>query len=91
MYLSRQPIPYPKDRSSVTYYKQVCVYGFRKEPLIRFLNTPQTYLERAEGIELLRFLEIGVTVKFIEEEGGTTAVDTPSDLARVNQLMAANV
>jgi 3-deoxy-manno-octulosonate cytidylyltransferase (CMP-KDO synthetase) len=91
IYLSRQPIPYPKDRNEVSYFKQVCVYGFRKEPLLRFLNTPQTYLERVEGIELLRFLEIGVPVKFIEEEGGTTAVDTPSDLARVNKLMATSV
>jgi len=91
VYLSRQPIPYPKDRTDVFYYKQVCVYGFRKEPLQRFLDTPQTMLERVEGIELLRFLEIGVPVKFVEEEGGTTSVDTPTDLARVNQLMAAGV
>jgi 3-deoxy-manno-octulosonate cytidylyltransferase (CMP-KDO synthetase) len=89
IYLSRAPIPYPKDRSNVAYYKQVCVYAFRKEPLLRFLNTPQTLLERTEGVELLRFLEIGILVKFVEEEGGTAAVDTPSDLARVNQLMAA--
>lgn len=89
VYLSRQPIPYPRDRKDVQYYKQVCVYGFRKEPLLRFLDTPQTYLERTEGVELLRFLEIGVPVKFIEVDGGSAAVDTPSDLARVQELMAA--
>ena len=88
LYLSRTPIPYPRDRSGVFYYKQVCVYGFRKEPLLRFLNTPQTFLEKTEGVELLRFLEIGVPVKFVEEKGGTAAVDTLSDLARVNELMA---
>jgi len=91
VYLSRAPIPYPKDRTDVYYYKQVCVYGFRKEPLQRFLDTPQTTLERVEGVELLRFLEIGVPVKFVEEDGGTTSVDTPTDLARVNELMAAVV
>jgi 3-deoxy-manno-octulosonate cytidylyltransferase (CMP-KDO synthetase) len=89
VYLSRQPIPYPRDRKDVYYYKQVCVYGFRKEPLLRFLNTPQTYLERTEGVELLRFLELGVPVKFVEVDGGSAAVDTPSDLARVQELMAA--
>ena len=89
VYLSRQPIPYPKDRQDVTYYKQVCVYGFRREPLICFLNTAQTFLERVEGIELLRFLEIGVPVKFVEVDGGTAAVDTPADLSRVNELMAS--
>ena len=89
LYLSRQPIPYPRVREDVSYYKQVCVYGFRKDPLLRFLNTPQTFLERTEGVELLRFLEIGVSVKFVEVEGGTTSVDTPTDLVRVNKLMAA--
>jgi 3-deoxy-manno-octulosonate cytidylyltransferase (CMP-KDO synthetase) len=90
IYLSRQPIPYPKDRRDVSYYKQVCVYAFRKDSLLRFVNTPQTYLERIEGVELLRFLELGMKVKFIEEiEGGIYAVDSPSDLARVSKLMAA--
>jgi 3-deoxy-manno-octulosonate cytidylyltransferase (CMP-KDO synthetase) len=89
LYLSRQAIPYPRDRQGVGYYKQVCVYGFRKEPLISFLNKGQTHLERVEGVELLRFLEIGVSVKFVEVDGGTAAVDTPTDLARVNELMAA--
>jgi 3-deoxy-manno-octulosonate cytidylyltransferase (CMP-KDO synthetase) len=65
------------------------VYAFRKEPLLRFMNTTQTYLERVEGVELLRFLEMGVPVKFIEEQGGTYAVDSPTDLARVSELMAA--
>jgi 3-deoxy-manno-octulosonate cytidylyltransferase (CMP-KDO synthetase) len=88
LYLSRQAIPYPRDRRDLAFNKQVCVYGFRKEPLVRFLNTPQTALERTEGVELLRFLEIGVPVKFAATEGGTAAVDTPADLARVIELMA---
>ena len=37
----------------------------------------------------MRFLEIGVSVKFVEVDGGTAAVDTPTDLVRVNELMAA--
>ena len=90
IYLSRQPIPYPKDRRDVIYYKQVCVYAFRKDALVRFVNTPQTYLERVEGVEILRFLELGMKIKFVEEtEGGTYAVDSPSDLARVTELMTA--
>ena len=62
IYLSRQPIPYPRDRSGISYYKQVCVYGMRKDPLLQFLNTGQTFLERVEGVELLRFLELGIQV-----------------------------
>ena len=89
IYLSRQPVPYPKDKGDVAYYKQVCVYAFRRDPLLRFLDTPQTYLEKTEGIELLRFLEIGIDVRFVEVDGGTMAVDSPSDLRIVNGLMAS--
>jgi len=89
VYLSRQPIPYPRDREGIGYFKQVCVYGFRRDTLLWFGNTPQTPLERIEGIELLRFLEHGVPVKFIEVPGDNVAVDTPSDLHRVNKLMTA--
>ena len=87
IYLSRQPIPYPRDRKDAQYFKQVCVYGFRQEALLRFLDTPQTFLERTEGVELLRFLELGVPVKFVVVDGGSAAVDTPTDLARVQELM----
>ena len=87
LYLSRQAIPYPRDRQNVSYYKQVCVYGFRREPLLQFVNKVQTNIERTEGVELLRFLEIGISVQFVHVDGGTVAVDTPSDLVRVMELM----
>lgn len=87
LYLSRQAIPYPRDRQNVSYYKQVCVYGFRREPLLQFVNKGQTNIERTEGVELLRFLEIGISVQFVHVDGGTVAVDTPSDLVRVMELM----
>ena len=90
VYLSRLPIPYPRDRYDISYFKQVCVYGFRKEPLIQFLDRGQTFLERTEGIELLRFLELGIKVKFREVFGGTAAVDTLADLRRVNEMMLHN-
>ena len=88
IYLSRLPIPYPKDNHDITYYKQVCVYGFRPQALARFAELPQGPSERAEGIELLRFIEHGIRVRMIVVEKDTVAVDTPSDLEMVRQLLA---
>ena len=87
VFLSRLPIPYPKEARDITYMKQVCVYGFLPEALRAFKDLSRGPCERAEGIELLRFLEHGITVQMIEVESATMAVDTPSDLKNVRRLM----
>lgn len=86
IYLSRLPIPYPKAADEARYYKQVCVYGFRRSALEAFANLPQGPLERSEGIELLRFIEHGIPVQFHIVESESISVDTPDDLQRVNAI-----
>ena len=88
IYLSRLPIPYPKSPDAARYYKQVCVYGFRKSALEAFADLPQGPLEQTEGIELLRFIEHGIPVQFHIVESESISVDTPDDLARVNAIFA---
>lgn len=86
IYLSRLPIPYPKG-DAAPYYKQVCVYGFTPEALHFYSNTPRGSVERAEDIEILRFIENGYTVQFLETMHDTIAVDTKSDLERVRKII----
>lgn len=87
VFLSRLGIPYPKERRDITYFKQVCVYGFRPEALVAFSHHNPGPCERAEGIELLRFLEHGYKVQMVLVDSDTVAVDTPTDLELVRQLM----
>ena len=88
IYLSRLPVPFPKEPAGLIYYKQICVYGFTPESLKMFCATPDKGpAERAEDIELLRFIENGVKVRMVEVEQDTVAVDTPSDLERVRKIM----
>lgn len=89
VYLSRLPIPFPKDHQDFTYYKQVCVYAFRPEALKRFAQLSSGPSEQAEGIELLRFIENGIRVRMVLVEDDVVAVDTPSDLDLVRRLLAA--
>jgi 3-deoxy-manno-octulosonate cytidylyltransferase (CMP-KDO synthetase) len=68
------------------YYKQVCVYGFTREALLDFAKLPRGKLEEIEDIEILRFIENGYKVKYIEVASNTIAVDTPNDLQKVIEV-----
>ncbi len=45
-------------------------------------------IEAIEDIEILRFIENGYKVQFIEVNSETVAVDTPNDLRKVNEIMS---
>ncbi|MER5689406.1 3-deoxy-manno-octulosonate cytidylyltransferase [Streptomyces sp. NPDC002205] len=84
---SRQPIPYPKgDRPK--YLRQLGLYGFTGAALQRFRHLHQGPLERAEAVEMLRFVEHGHAVQMVPVLDDGVAVDTPEDLARAESLLA---
>lgn len=95
IYLTRATCPYPKGNLHFDYYKQVCVYGFKLEPLKFFCEYGKKYgkskLESIEDIEILRLIENGYPVKYVEVNSNTVAVDTPKDLQRVRELMEAKL
>ncbi|MFE3861864.1 3-deoxy-manno-octulosonate cytidylyltransferase [Streptomyces goshikiensis] len=83
---SRQPIPYPKgDRPK--YLRQLGLYGLTGPALQLFRRLQQGPLERAEGVEMLRFVEHGHAVQMIPVLDEGVAVDTPEDLARAESLL----
>jgi 3-deoxy-D-manno-octulosonate cytidylyltransferase len=83
---SRSVIPYPRNKEiSITHYKHVGVYAFRKEALMQFTSWPMTPLESAEKIECLRYLENGVPLKMVRIEQMGAEIDTPEDLERARK------
>lgn len=92
IYLTRTTAPYPKGKLDYDYYKQVCVYGFKPDALKFFCECGKKYgkarVEEIEDIEILRFIENGWKVQFIEVDSDTVAVDTPKDLERVRRIIA---
>ena len=92
IYLTRATAPYPKGSIDYDYYKQVCVYGFTPEALRFYCDYGKKYgkakIEAIEDIEILRFIENGYKVQYIEVDSDTVAVDTPNDLAKVNKIVA---
>lgn len=87
VFLTRSPVPYPKGRIDYDCYKQVCVYGFKPEALDFFCKSPRGRIESIEDIEILRLIEAGYRVQFVEVVSDTIAVDTPKDLQKVNEIM----
>ena len=89
LYFSRQPIPTDRilGQDKIPLLKQVCIIPFRREALAIYYHLEATPLEQAESIDMMRFLEHGLKVRMVETEFDTHAVDTPEDLARVEDMM----
>jgi|TARA_B110000037_G_scaffold216019_1_gene274372 3-deoxy-manno-octulosonate cytidylyltransferase (CMP-KDO synthetase) len=90
VYISRQPLPGFKDPKYISkvYYKQVCIYAFNREELLAFGNFGRkSKLEESEDIEIIRFLEWGKTIRLVETQPGSLAVDVPEDVEKVEAIL----
>ncbi len=87
IYLSRSPIPYPKKGQDITYYKHLGLYGLTRKALQFYANAERTKLEQIEDIEMLRFVENHINIKFVTVDSATIGVDCPEDIARVEAVM----
>lgn len=95
VYLTRATAPYPKGNIDYSYYKQVCVYGFKPGALQFYCDYGMKYgkakVEAVEDIEILRFIENGYKVQYIEVDSETVAVDTPNDLEKVRAIVEEKI
>jgi 3-deoxy-manno-octulosonate cytidylyltransferase (CMP-KDO synthetase) len=90
LYFSRAPIPHDRDGTGgLHYWKHLGFYAYRKSALDRFVELPESSLERTERLEQLRFLENGMPMHVGETPHDTIGVDTEEDLRRVEAILAA--
>ena len=88
LYMSRAPIPAGKQYEFKSAMKQVCVYAFPRDLLLKYGSRKnKSALESIEDLEILRVLEMGHEVLMVEVAGPSVAVDTPEDLERVRRLI----
>ena len=91
LYMSRAPIPGNKENKFIRALKQVCIYAFPREALIKYgSHGKKSELENLEDIEILRLLEMGYKIKMVEVSDSSIAVDTPEDLKRVKFYLDKN-
>ena len=93
IYISRQPLPGFKsmENKPKLYYKQVNLYAYNKQELLDYNKFGRkSIIEEHEDIEILRFFELGKTIRMIETKAGRKSVDVPEDVQKVEQLLNTN-
>ena len=70
-------------------YHHIGLYAWRRAALERFTALPPSPLEQREKLEQLRALEAGMRVAVAVVDSIPLGVDTPADLARARELLAA--
>lgn len=83
LYFSRATVPFDRDGKaggSISYWKHLGLYAYRKPILDRFPGLPSSQLEAVERLEQLRLLENGIAIHVEPVEHDTIGVDTEADL-----------
>ncbi len=95
VYFSRSVIPYLRDAAPEswlqqhTFLKHIGLYAYRTKVLEEITKLPQGVLELAESLEQLRWIENGYKIKVGTTQVETIGIDTPEDLQRAEEFLAA--
>ena len=71
-------------------FHHVGVYAYRPTALSSYMSWPESTLEKLEGLEQLRFIENGETVKCVEVDGRGRVfweLNNPEDVARIEGVI----
>ncbi len=82
-YFSRKPLLNNTEKDQDSFFKQLGLYGMSKKTLFEFNKLPQGNLEKAEKVELMRWLENKKEIKCCVVNNKTISVDTPQDLVEL--------
>lgn len=95
LYFSKEVVPFmnidnwPVDEKLPVFH-HVGVYAYRPKALSAYMSWREGILERLEGLEQLRFLENGQTVKCVEVDGRGRIfweLNNPEDVARIEGVI----
>ncbi len=95
VYFSRSVIPYLRDVAPEewlqehTFLKHIGLYAYRTDVLEQITKLSQGVLEKAESLEQLRWIENGYKIKVGTTQVETIGIDTPEDLQRAEEFLAA--
>ena len=70
-------------------YHHIGLYAFRRATLVRFVRLPPSALEQRERLEQLRALEAGMRIDVAIVDSVPLGVDTPEELIRAREILAA--
>jgi 3-deoxy-manno-octulosonate cytidylyltransferase (CMP-KDO synthetase) len=91
LYFSKAVLPYLRNAGHTGVYRHIGLYGYRKAALARYVQLAPSPLEQAEGLEQLRALENGMTIRIVivDYKGRTHwSIDAPEDVAIAERIIA---
>lgn len=97
LYFSRYCIPYLRDAAgrpagerlaAFNFLKHLGIYGYRRDILMKFVMAKESPLEKAERLEQLRALEMGISIAVVKTNARSIGVDTPEDVKKVEAFLA---
>jgi 3-deoxy-manno-octulosonate cytidylyltransferase (CMP-KDO synthetase) len=86
LYLTRAIAPFNFSLKKMKLKKHLSVISFKKSSLEKYNNFKESYLEKIEGVELLRALENGQNLGTFKLNGNAFAVDVKKDIKRVRNF-----
>ena len=96
LYFSRRTIPFVRDAAgrslgeqlaAFPFLKHLGIYGYRRETLLKLVQTTVSPLEAAERLEQLRALEHGISIAVVRVDYDSVGVDASADVARVEAIL----
>lgn len=92
IYFSRHPIPFSRvqpQKAPINHsvFKHMGLYAFRKEALDRFCESEPAFAEVCESLEQLRALDLGIKIQFRAVAGANPGVDSPEDVAKIEEKL----
>lgn len=93
LYFSRTAIPYVRNKkmeewaNQCPFWGHYGIYGYAKNVLQNLNNLKDSYLEKNEKLEQLRFLQNGLKILTFETDYRQFAVDTKEDLQKIWNLI----
>jgi 3-deoxy-manno-octulosonate cytidylyltransferase (CMP-KDO synthetase) len=87
LYFTRATAPY----GDGPLYHHIGLYAYRRKALQRFVSMKPSPLEMRERLEQLRALEAGMRIDAVVVNDVPLGVDTPHDLDRAREIIAAKM
>ena len=87
IYLSRGNLPFQFKTKNSLYFKHLSIISFTPSSLKKFCESKQTFLEKIEGIELFRAIELNMKIKTLLLEGDSFSVDVKKDFIKAKKYI----
>ena len=90
LYFSRLPIPFTKPAEDGIHFKHIGIYAYSSKSLEKMCAIKQCRLEKLEGLEQLRYLHNGFSIKVFETMENSLGINVKKDLELMRKMKINN-